>query len=888
MNLTAGRPPLNLTSESKLPGSYWGKTSEEGQVLVLNGELLVGVLDKNQFGASKFGLVHAVHEIYGPTMCGQLLTTLGRLFSRYLEWIGFTCRIDDLLLLPTAEARRDAIKAEAPIIGHAVATQFLNLEAGADRQALADGIEQVVRSKDRTAALDGAMKSQVHSLTSRIIDTCLPDGQRKPFPWNNMSLMVASGAKGSKVNFSQISCLLGQQELEGKRVPVMASGKTLPAFRAFDTQPRAGGYITNRFLSGIKPQEYFFHCMAGREGLIDTAVKTARSGYLQRCLIKHLEGLRVHYDYTVRDFDKSVIQFHYGEDSLDVTKQTYLEKFDFSARNYAALLQKYNPSAALEALDSEKAPKRARKIRKNPERYDPLLATYSPGTHLGVTSERFDAKLEAYLAANPCPEGGLLTEKKFRALMWLRYIHSLVEPGEAVGLLAGQSIGEPSTQMTLNTFHFAGVGAKNVTLGIPRLREIIMNAGSKIKTPSMTLPLRAHCDNSTAAYLISQLNRLVLSMVIDQARIHESVSRASGASHRERCYRIELQLIAAEELVAMGVSTKQLGQLIRQDFVLQLLSVIERLFRREAKSAPVVTETTFSNASEGLNGEGEGPAADEDEGDRAEKQSKRRGQKAGSDALDDDDDAGEDERSDGGDDETRARPSLKDAVSYEQDEEELPAKPEDARDESSDSDLTSEEEEVASVSDQASKRPVTAKVAPIESLETASDAGEVQTNGAGDNKSDLAARYLRKFAFDAEHGIASFTLAFSVALPKFLLTDLIRDVAESTVIREVRGITRCYQVEAEGEDGIQVATEGANFSELFEFSDFIDVNRLRSNDISAILRRYGVEAANAAIQREIRDVFKVYGISVDPRHLSLIADHMVGFLLWTGGLSVDY
>ena len=75
--------------------------------------------------------------------------------------------------------------------------------------------------------------------------------------------------------------------------------------------------------------------------------------------------------------------------------------------------------------------------------------------------------------------------------MWLRYVHSLVEPGEVVGLLAAQSIGEPSTQMTLNTFHFAGVGAKNVTLGIPRLREIIMTASSKIKTPFMELPLKA-------------------------------------------------------------------------------------------------------------------------------------------------------------------------------------------------------------------------------------------------------------------------------------------------------------------------------------------------------------------------------------------------------------
>jgi hypothetical protein len=103
--------------------------------------------------------------------------------------------------------------------------------------------------------------------------------------------------------------MLGQQELEGRRVPRMASGKTLPSFMAFDPNPRAGGFISDRFSTGIRPQEFFFHCMAGREGLIDTAVKTSRSGYLQRCLIKHLEQLVVNYDYTVRDYDGNIIQF---------------------------------------------------------------------------------------------------------------------------------------------------------------------------------------------------------------------------------------------------------------------------------------------------------------------------------------------------------------------------------------------------------------------------------------------------------------------------------------------------------------------------------------------------------------------------------------------------
>src|SRR5271168_924008 len=122
----------------------------------------------------------------------------------------------------------------------------------------------------------------------------------------------------------------------------MVSGKTLPSFPAFDTDIRAGGYVTSCYLTGIKPQEYFFYCMAGREGLIDTAVKTSRSGYLQRCLIKGLEGLKVEYDTSVRDSDGSIVQFLYGEDGLDVTKQKHLTDFKFLLENLISELSLLN------------------------------------------------------------------------------------------------------------------------------------------------------------------------------------------------------------------------------------------------------------------------------------------------------------------------------------------------------------------------------------------------------------------------------------------------------------------------------------------------------------------------------------------------------------------
>lgn len=157
------------------------------------------------------------------------------------------------------------------------------------------------------AELDSVMQGKMNDATSKVLKEIIPSGLIKKFPQNNLSAMVLTGAKGGVVNQTQISALLGQQSLEGRRVPKMQNGKTLPCYLPYDPNPRSSGYISDRFISGLRPQDFYFHCMAGREGLIDTAVKTSRSGYLQRCLIKQLESLIVNYDMTVRDNDGSIV-----------------------------------------------------------------------------------------------------------------------------------------------------------------------------------------------------------------------------------------------------------------------------------------------------------------------------------------------------------------------------------------------------------------------------------------------------------------------------------------------------------------------------------------------------------------------------------------------------
>lgn len=429
----------------------------------MDGELLSGVLDKSAFGATDFGMVHSVYELYGADVAGQLLGILSRLFTKFLQHRAFTCRMDDLSLTPEGNARRKEILIRGVNLGTEGAVEnFPSLDhvSSEDRPgALRSLLEDVLRDDNKMAGLDMTVKGKLMKLTTSIADSCMPHGLLRQFPHNHMQAMTLSGAKGSAVNAQQISCALGQQELEGRRVPVMVSGKTLPSFKPFETKAIAGGYVASRFLTGVKPQEYFFHCMAGREGLIDTAVKTSRSGYLQRCLIKHLEGLRVHYDNTVRGSDSSIYQFHYGGDALDVTKQKHLYSFEFIARNQQTFVNRYKPAQLLNTIDDNTAKEYMKKVlkqvRKNKHggpRLEPTLSVYNPSRFLGSTSEKFALKVEEYMKQNPHGllkvkgdkgqrvkrRHNLLPTKLFQLLMSMKYMRSLVDPGEAVGLLASQ------------------------------------------------------------------------------------------------------------------------------------------------------------------------------------------------------------------------------------------------------------------------------------------------------------------------------------------------------------------------------------------------------------------------------------------------------------------
>eukprot|EP00163_Fabomonas_tropica_P030503 TRINITY_DN690_c0_g1_i4.p1 TRINITY_DN690_c0_g1~~TRINITY_DN690_c0_g1_i4.p1 ORF type:complete len:1694 (+),score=564.87 TRINITY_DN690_c0_g1_i4:426-5507(+) len=854
--LAGDRAPLNLDSKDKIPATAWAPFTEEGMVIVRDNELLTGVLEKSQYGASSYGLVHAVYELYGARDAGLLLTNLGRLFTHYLQMYGFTVGMDDLLLKDSAEKVRTRLLKKANKVGVSVAAQYTKAKdpKTVDERALSQALGYALFDEGDLGMLDSKMKSALNPITSEILGTCLKgDGQYKGFPENNMNLMTTSGAKGSQVNTSQISCLLGQQELEGKRVPLMVSGKTLPSFDAYDPNARAGGFVMDRFLTGIRPQEYFFHCMAGREGLVDTAVKTSRSGYLQRCLIKHLEGLKVEYDLTVRDRDGSIVQFAYGEDGLDPTRTAFLKKFGFLAHNYQALMERYDPNAAVGSMEVKKAGKYLHKQSKERRKSgklmavdsgaaapvelkydDPVASVYQPDRHLGSAGENYLKDLSAYLKDNPdalladgtkndsltVPASAReLTPDKFEVLMWLKYAFSLMEPGEPVGVLAGQSVGEPSTQMTLNTFHFAGVGGANVTLGIPRLREILMTASKNISTPTMTLPVLPKVERDVTSNLAQTLSRVYLSEVLSQVVVTESAQPPDAGLGWTRFYDIELKMDNFEQAAKHYYID---FDLVSRCLEIQFLPLLLRAFKKELKAGGTGDKIIGTAVADNHMTEADAAAMEEGSG-------KRRKEKG--DALDDDDK------------QARARINA---------------------------DLDKDDNDAAA--------------AAATSYDTRTgERGAMETDGGDDDggtesllkhKERLLERHpmLSDYCFDSPSK-CRVTLKVPANSKKLLVVDLVESATRAALVRATRGLKKTFVTEPKP-DTLAITTEGVNFNAAWRFPDYIDLNNLMSNDIHAILTTYGVEAARTAITKEVSSVFGVYGISVDPRHLSLIADYM--------------
>ena len=531
---------------SELISAAFPMMNYKGRINLKNGQLEDGnVLQKG--GVS--GLLHVVYTDFGPERCGQLINDIQSIVTQYNLYTGFSVGTSDLIANQTtrefvAEQLKKGRDRVAEILSAVHSGQFVNLQGLSDGAQLEDDISS-------------ALKEVAASINTKVIGSLDKA--------NRIVQMVDSGSKGGEQNITQMVALLGQQLIEGKRVQYTLQDRTLPHFARYDDGVESRGFVQHSFVDGLMPAEFFYHAQAGREGLIDTAVKTSDTGYIQRRLMKSMEDQHVEHDGTVRNVTGSVIQFVYGEDGVDTvavesqTCELALMTLENIYKEYALTPEDVNPfltGAVAETpdmveeliADREMFVRSVFRFRKNDTVLAPVhlkrLITkyenpYSTKTDLtpayvvsslnGFMKEFpynkvFHTLLRYYLAPKKAIITHRLSQKLFDELMRdirYRYIKSQTHAGEMVGALAAQSIGEPTTQLTLNTFHSAGTAKANATSGVPRIEELL-SASANPKRPGNTVYLRPDISSDQDATIskMKEIQRTTLRDITKSVRIY--------------------------------------------------------------------------------------------------------------------------------------------------------------------------------------------------------------------------------------------------------------------------------------------------------------------------------------------------------------------------------
>ncbi|XP_056432914.1 DNA-directed RNA polymerase III subunit RPC1 isoform X1 [Gadus chalcogrammus] len=487
----------NLRTKGK---QYCGKGEDlcfnDSFVVIQNSELLCGSLDKGTLGSgSKNNIFYILLRDWGQLEAANAMSRLARITPTYLSNRGFSIGIGDVT------PGQGLLKAKQDLLdgGYRKCDEYI--------EALKTGKLQQQPGCTAEETLEALILKELSVIRDHAGSACLRELDKS----NSPLIMALCGSKGSFINISQMIACVGQQAISGSRVPDGFENRSLPHFEKHSKLPAAKGFVADSFYSGLTPTEFFFHTMAGREGLVDTAVKTAETGYMQRRLVKSLEDLCSQYDLTVRSSTGDIIQFIYGGDGLDpadmegkdeplefkrvldnvravftcpeqpalsknelaLTAESIMKRGDFS----------FCRDSFLEELNNTGSEKFLEEIRK----------------FIHSMSERIKKTRDKYgINDNGTTEPKVLYQldritptqlEKFLETCRDKYMRAQMEPGSAVGAVCAQSIGEPGTQMTLKTFHFAGVASMNITLGVPRIKEII-NASKNISTPIIT----AHLD----------------------------------------------------------------------------------------------------------------------------------------------------------------------------------------------------------------------------------------------------------------------------------------------------------------------------------------------------------------------------------------------------------
>jgi len=419
----------------------------DAYVVIKEGILKCGVIDRSSIGAEQSeSLLHRIIKDYGAHVGRRFLNRICQLLKLFMTMRGFTYSFDELELSSPVQSKIDQV------IHHAeerIRKLIRDFQEGTlprlPGQTLIESFEIYVMNE----------LAEARDKAGRTADEYF-DVE------NSGIIMTRTGARGSSLNIGQMTACVGQQSVRGKRIMRGYLERALPHFNVGDPSPKARGFVYSCYRDGLDPVEFFFHAMGGREGLVDTAVRTQQSGYMQRRLINALEHLRIEYDSTVRNSVGDIIQFRYGEDGVDPAKSDHGKAVNVGrlVEQIKIMMEKGEPAPKEYVTDC---------LKKVEDQLTQILV------------EELESELtKAELTREGVDQAVTLTLENYK--------RALVEPGEAVGIVAAQSIGEPGTQMTLRTFHYAGVREQNVTLGLPRLIEIV-DARRIPSTPIMTIYL---------------------------------------------------------------------------------------------------------------------------------------------------------------------------------------------------------------------------------------------------------------------------------------------------------------------------------------------------------------------------------------------------------------
>jgi DNA-directed RNA polymerase III subunit RPC1 len=483
---------------------------DDGYVCIQNSEVISGRLGKATLGSgNKAGLFYTLNLEYGPQAAANAMNRLAKLSARWLGTRGFSIGIDDVTpaqdLVDEKQRRIDEGYATCDDRIASYQKGTLTLQAGCNAEETLEAEVLGVLSSVREAAGNACLKA---------------------LPRRNAPLIMAlCGSKGSTINISQMVACVGQQAVSGSRPPDGFVERSLPHFRRGEKTPAAKGFVANSFFSGMRPTEFFFHTMAGREGLVDTAVKTAETGYMSRRLMKALEDLSLLYDGTVRNSMQGIVQLRYGDDGME---PTLMEGDDAQPVEFKRCLMNVRglyPSKKEAPATKSMLDAALTKFRQNTRIVGAEGDDEKDNLVYGVgVAQLFYDQMSAFITKeieDQAVNGTKITRTQMDAFLnecIEKYKSKRVEPGTAVGAIGAQSIGEPGTQMTLKTFHFAGVASMNITLGVPRIKEII-NASKAISTPIITASLVSEKDVTAARVVKGRVEKTTLGEVCSEINV---------------------------------------------------------------------------------------------------------------------------------------------------------------------------------------------------------------------------------------------------------------------------------------------------------------------------------------------------------------------------------